>query len=233
VAPGQSVIQAQLQRGYGCRPYREIPSGIDLDRFRPDLLARARIRHALGWEDEEIPVVGFVGRFVPEKGLTLLMATLDRLKSPWRALFVGGGPMRPQLTAFCDRHGPARTRVLTGVNHDAVADYLNALDLLCLPSQTTPRWREQYGRVIVEAFACGVPVVASDSGGISDAIGDAGIMIPEHDADAWLATLEDLLSQPARREELSRRGLERAREHCGWPAIARRHLEFFEELVKR
>ena len=63
---------------------------------------------------------------------------------------------------------------MTGVAHDDVPEYLNAMDLLCAPSQTTARWREQFGRMLIEAMACGVPVVASRSGEIPYVVGDAG-----------------------------------------------------------
>ena len=67
----------------------------------------------LGWSDDT-PVVGFLGRFVAAKGLRVLMQALDGVREPWRALFVGGGPMADDLTAFADAH-PGRVRVLTGV----------------------------------------------------------------------------------------------------------------------
>ncbi len=76
---------------------------------------------------------------------------------------------------------PGRVRVLTGVAHDDVPEHLNAMDLLCAPSQTTTRWREQFGRMLIEAMACGVPVVASRSGEIPHVVGDAGLVVDEAD----------------------------------------------------
>jgi glycosyltransferase involved in cell wall biosynthesis len=60
------------------------------------------------------------------------------------------------------------------VAHDEVPAYLNAMDLLCAPSLTTPSWREQLGRMVVEALACGVPVISSDSGELPFVVADAG-----------------------------------------------------------
>jgi glycosyltransferase involved in cell wall biosynthesis len=106
------------------------------------------------------------------------------------------------------------------------------MDVLVAPSQTSPRWKEQFGRMLVEAFACGVPVLGSDSGEIPYVIGDAGVVLPEADEAAWATSLADLLESPARQSELANRGLERAQQF-GWPSVARKHVEFFEWLLDR
>jgi glycosyltransferase involved in cell wall biosynthesis len=202
-----------------------------LERFHRDPQAGLRIRQDLGWADSGPPVVGFLGRFVPEKGLALLTKILDRLTTPWRALLVGSGPLTQQLQSWSHRYVD-RARVVTGVKHDQVPAYLNAMDVLCAPSQTTPRWREQLGRMLLEAFACGVAVIASDSGEIPFVVRDAGRIVGEQDEEGWVRTLAELLENPTYRAELSARGLERARTVYAWPIIARRHLDFFDELLQ-
>jgi glycosyltransferase involved in cell wall biosynthesis len=167
---------------------------------------------------------------VPEKGLRLLTRVLDRLPVPWRALLVGGGPLDAELRAWAARHA-GRARVVTGVAHDQVPAYLNAMDLLCAPSQTTPRWREQFGRMLIEAFACGVPVVGSDSGEIPHVLDGAGRVVGEADEDGWAAAVAELLDSPERRAELAARGLDRARAEFAWPVVARKHLDFFGQLL--
>ena len=152
------------------------------------------------------------------------------MRTPWRALFVGGGPLEADLRAWAARHGD-RVRVVTNVPHDGVPAHLNAMDVLAAPSQTIPRWREQLGRMLIEAFSCGVAVVGSDSGEIPHVIGDAGLVVPEADEAAWADALGGLLESPARRAELAARGLARARAEFAWPVIARRHLAFFDELL--
>src|SRR5262249_18065814 len=85
-ACGQTVVETQLARGYAKRPHRVMPLGVDVERFAPDAAAGATVRRELSWDDGA-PVVGFLGRFVPEKGVLLLMQVLNRLRTPWRALF--------------------------------------------------------------------------------------------------------------------------------------------------
>jgi glycosyltransferase involved in cell wall biosynthesis len=230
IAFGETVHEAQATKPmYAARPVRIIPPGVDVVRFRPDARARAAVRDRLGWHDDT-PVVGFLGRFVPAKGLGLLMQALAATRHSWRAVFVGGGPMAAELAAFAAAR-PGRVHVLTGVTHDDVPEHLNAMDVMCAPSQTTRRWREQFGRMLIEAMACGVPVLASRSGEIPYVVADAGVIVDEADVTGWTAALDRLLGDADVRGDLSGRGLARAHDKYAWPVVARAHLRFFEELL--
>lgn len=230
LAPGETVVQTQLARGWGRKPHRVVPHGVDTELFRPDRQAGRAVRTRIGWDEDGSPVVGFLGRFVEEKGIHLAMRVLDATPSPWRALFVGGGPGESELRYWAARHGD-RVRILSGVSHGQVPAHLNAMDILLAPSQTTPRWREQFGRMLIEAFACGVPVVASDSGEIPYVVADAGVIVGESDEPGWCRVLGDMLESAARRAELGACGLGRAHARYDWRVVARRHLEFFDELI--
>ena len=232
IAFGRTVEATLADRpGYVERPHAVIPPGVDLARFRPDPEARRRIHAELGWGDDGPPVIGCLGRFVPEKGIDLLRRTWE-VSEPSRLLLVGGGPMELALREWAARVGDG-VRVVTGVPHDRVPDYLSAMDVLAAPSLTTPRWREQFGRMLVEAMACGVPVVGSDSGEIPFVIGDAGVVVPEGDAEAWTVALNRLIADAAWRTELATRGLERARTEFALDVVARRHLRFFDDILDR
>ena len=224
---GRSVAEALGGRpGYRDRPSRVIPLGVDLDAFRPDPAARRDTLAALGWSEPGPPVVGFLGRFVPEKGVDLLCRVLDRLgPGRWRALWVGGGPLEGGALRL-GRPPRRLRRVVTGVPHDGVPAYLNAMDLLAAPSQTTPRWKEQLGRMLLEAMAAGVPVVASDSGEIPHVVADAGRVVAESDESAWVNALNDLLDSPDRRRELAARGSRRAGKSTPGPSSRGNSLTF-------
>jgi glycosyltransferase involved in cell wall biosynthesis len=227
---GHTVAEAlRPRRGYAL-PMRLIPYGVDLQHFCPSPEARATIRRVLNWQEQGAPVVGYLGRFVPEKGLDLLMRVLDQLQTPWRALFIGTGVMEAALQNWANRH-PEKVRICTNVKHHEVPQYLNAMDLLCAPSQTTPHWREQFGRMLIEAFACGVPVIGSDSGEIPYVIQDAGIVVGEKDEAGWFKSISDLLESDDRRQTLAAQGLDRAHSTYAWSIIARQHLDFFSELL--
>ena len=230
IAFGHRVNDVMAAReGYEGKPSRVIPPGVDIERFRPDPDGGAAMRRRIGWSDHAY-VVGFLGRFEPQKGVLDLLTALERVRAPWHALFVGGGSLHGTIETFAASH-PNRVHIATGVPHGEVPQWLNAMTLLCAPSRTTPVWREQFGRMLIEAMACGVPALASDSGEMPAVLHDAGRVLPEGDADAWAVAIDTHLREEEMRAVLSRRGVERAHTYFAWPVVARRHLDFFEMLL--
>ena len=230
IAFGKTVHDALSRRpGYSAKPSRILSPGVDAESFHPDSERRAQVRAALGWGTETL-VVGYAGRFVAAKGVHLLVSALERSRSPWRALFIGGGLLEHDLRRFATRH-PGRVAIMTGVTHDDVPAQLNGMDLLCVPSQTTSSWREQFGRVLIEAMASGVPIVASDSGEIPFVVGDAGRIVAERDVAAWTRAIDDSLADERWRSAMAARGRIRAADRFALSVVARAHLTFFDELV--
>ncbi len=115
--------------------------------------------------------------------------------------------------------------------HDQVPAYLNAMDIMCAPSQTTPSWKEQFGRMLVEAFASGVPVIGSDSGEIPYVVRDSGLVVGEKDDEGWRRAIAELVEDRAKRDDLAARGLARASDEFAWPVVARRYLDFFDTAM--
>jgi glycosyltransferase involved in cell wall biosynthesis len=229
IAFGVTIERAlQLRASYRDLPHRVIPPAIDLDRFAPDAAVRDVVRGELGFSPRDV-VFGFAGRFVPAKGLSTLTAALDEARENWRALFVGGGPLAAELDRWAARH-PGRVRIIGDATHARMPRYLNAMDVLAVPSHDTPEWREQFGRVIVEAMACGVAVVGSDSGEIPHVIADAGIVLPQRAPSHWARTIDAMMVDAERRHEVAARGLARARDFSADTAAVA-HAKFFEELL--
>ena len=165
---------AQVLRARGYRgPLSVIPQfGIDPQRFRP------------APQSEPRPfTVGYFGRLVPEKGLHSLLRAMAQLEGDWQLRLVGGGPLRAELEELAQRPGLGeRTRFIEPQSSAAMPAQYHRIDALALPSLTRRNWKEQFGRVLVEAMASGVPVVGSDSGAIPGVIGDAGLLFPEGDS---------------------------------------------------
>ncbi|HXT16806.1 MAG TPA: glycosyltransferase family 4 protein [Gemmatimonadaceae bacterium] len=231
IAGGNLVYRAMLERRYPAERGRILTLAVDTERFRPlSPDERAAVRHELGLT---APIIGFVGRLTREKGLDVLMRALEMLpaNTPWNALFVGSGPYERKLRAWAARRGWSDRICIKLTRHDEIQRYLGAMDVLVAPSLTTSQWKEQFGRMVIEAFACGVPVVGSDSGEIPFVIGDAGRVVPEADAAAYARTLTELLHSPDLRMELARRGLMRVRDYSV-QTVAANYREYYAELAR-
>ncbi len=141
--------------------------------------------------------LGYVGRLVPEKGLDDVLLALHRSPAPVELLMLGDGPERAGLLARAAALGLAgRVHMMEPRGPDGVAEFMSGLDALVLMSRTTRTWKEQFGRVIMEAHACGTPVIGSSSGSIPAVVGQGGWIVPEGDAPALAALLTELAAAP-------------------------------------
>lgn len=218
-AEAAQVIRRKRYRG----PVSVIPQfGVDPERFKPGPRA-----------PRDAPfTIGYLGRLVEEKGLLVLLDALHGLEGEWRLQLYGHGPLRPILVARATALG-LRDRVAFGepVGSTQVPERLRQLDALVLPSLTRPNWKEQFGRVLVEAMACGVPVIGSSSGEIPNVIGEAGLCFPEGDAAALRACLRELMTSPQRRAELAARGRVRVLERFTHARIAEATCRVYRQML--
>jgi glycosyltransferase involved in cell wall biosynthesis len=142
-------------------------------------------------------VIGYVGRIVREKGLHDVLDAMVACAVPVTLLILGDGPDRPALEARVAELGLGQqVRLLSPRPPAEVARVMNALDVLILMSRTARTWKEQFGRVIMEAQACGVPVIGSDSGSIPGVVASGGWIVPEGDAVALAKLIERLAAHP-------------------------------------
>ncbi len=228
---GTPAAGAMLAKHGYAGPLAVIPQfGVDPDAFAPDAVQRERVRRELGLGPHDV-CVGFAGRLVPEKGAGDLINAIAELPDA-RVLLLGDGPERARLEALALAAGAADRVWFAGhVPSTAMPDWLRALDILALPSRASARWAEQFGRVMVEAMACAIPVVASRSGEIPHVLGDAGVLVPEADPVALRQALAALATDPSRRFELGARGRSRVLDHFTHGRIARQTVEFYESVV--
>jgi glycosyltransferase involved in cell wall biosynthesis len=186
-------------------------------------------------------IVGFVGRFVPEKGILTLIKALSSLTYlPWKLLLLGRGELKETIEQQAREVGiQDRLIIIESVPHDCVADYINLMNVLVLPSETTYQfktltaagWKEQFGHVLIEAMACRVPVIGSNSGEIPHVIGEAGLIFPEGDATALAYSLKQLIEQPNLCDRLSQMGYQRVITKYTNQALAKQQLEFYQKLL--
>ncbi len=177
-------------------------------------------------------VVGYLGRFVPEKGIFDLIDAVAALPSTIHLQLVGDGAQRTAIERRVAERGLAqRVKLLPGVSSTAVPEALRSFDALVLPSRTTPNWKEQFGRVLIEAMSCGVPVIGSSSGEIPHVIGDAGLVFPEGDVPALSAMIQRLAHDSALSSDLRKRGRTRVRAEFTQAAIAQRHVAVYAAML--
>ena len=176
--------------------------------------------------------IGFLGRLVREKGAHILLAAAAGLRGDWRVLIVGGGVEEGALRAQAAQLGIAeRVEFVPQVPSSEVPAWLARLDALAVPSLTTPTWKEQFGRVIIEAMAAQVPVVGSVSGEIPRVIGDAGLVTPEGDPAALAVALQGLLDDESRRRALATAGRARALAEFTWAGVAQQYHGLYEQML--
>ena len=230
IAGGRLVFEAMRSRGYPADLGRVLTLAVDTSVFTcPDHTRRTSLQERLRLHP---PTIGYIGRLTSDKGLRILMRAMDRVGGdrPWSLLLLGSGPMKSEILRWAEKRGwCGRVRVALA-KHDEVPDYLAAMDLLVAPSQTTRHWKEQFGRMLIEAFACGVPVIASDSGEIPYVVGDDGRIVPEKEVEAWAKTIDELLRRPELGTELVRKGLE----HClnySVPTVAEHYRGFYRWMA--
>ena len=180
LAGNAEAVEVLRRKGY-TGPCAVVPQfGVDPELYRPS--GRPRPDRPF--------TIGYIGRLVEEKGLLVLLRAVALLPGEWRLQVTGQGPLQPRMETLAAELGIAsRIALQPGVPSDRVPAVLRGLDCLALPSLTRPNWKEQFGRVLVEAMACQVPVVGSDSGEIPHLVGDAGLIAPEGDAAALAAAL--------------------------------------------
>jgi glycosyltransferase involved in cell wall biosynthesis len=231
----EAVYRAKGYKG----PATRIPLGVDTQLFRP--LDVRDLRKSLGLEGI---VLGFVGNAGPQKGTELLLRAVEELGSPFQALLVGRVRDQGWLRDHVPQEALGRRVVTTGwVDPAEVPRYVNCMDMLVLPSvgvryrTVVPwfrmPWREQFGRVLLEAMACGVPVIGSTCGEIPGVIGDAGVVFTEGDWRDLARKVRNLADDAEFRRQLSERGLRRVRASFDWRLIADAHVRAWQRLRER
>lgn len=177
-------------------------------------------------------VIGYVGRLVAAKGVLDLVEALAGLPEHARLRLVGDGALRAQIERRVYELGlSARVELHPAVSSTEVPDVLRQLDVLVLPSHTTRNWKEQFGRILVEAMSCGLPTVGASSGEIPNVIGDAGLIFPEQDIAALRSALARLISDEELRRTISCRGRERVLAHYTQAALAQRYYQVYREML--
>lgn len=219
----EASVEVWRKKGYQ-GPLTIIPQfGVQPEKFRPPE-NRDRGR---GF------AIGSAGRrLVPEKGVDLLLRAVAKLPGIWRLHIAGDGPERLGLEQLARELGIDERVYFDGViPSDQMPAYMGQLDVLVLSSRTLPNWKEQFGRVLVEAMACEVVAVGSDCGEIPKVIGEAGLIFPEDDVDALFECLQSLYRDDDLRMKLAKVGRQRVLDNYTQQSVAEKTVAVYRQMI--
>jgi glycosyltransferase involved in cell wall biosynthesis len=226
--PVNEEARRVIERKGFSRPALVLPLGVNPRLFyRHDASA---LREKLGLFKF---TVGFAGKFDRQKGVLELIAACAPLKGRINLLLIGKGEIKSEMVSALERTGLLPdARIIPTVPYPELPLYLSAMDALAMPSITLPGLKEQFGRILIEAMACAVPVIGSTSGEIARVIGRSGMICPEGDCGSLGAAIKLLLQEPAVRENLVQRAKIRVEKGYTWESIARRQVEVYRMLIE-
>jgi L-malate glycosyltransferase len=238
ISGNQDGAEILTQRGYNGKIKVMPQLGVDENLFTPKL--QPELSEKLNLKLGEF-IIGFVGRFVPEKGIMTLLSALETIKhKEWKCLLLGRGELKDELLQKARAANlEDRIIIVESVPHHEVCNYINLMSTLVLPSETTYKfktltsvgWKEQFGHVIIEAMACQTPVIGSDSGEIPHVIGDAGMVFPEGNVDSLASCLTALMEDPELAHNLGQLGYAKAMSQYTNTALAKQQLDFYKEIL--
>ncbi|MBD1845940.1 glycosyltransferase family 4 protein [Cyanobacteria bacterium FACHB-63] len=228
--PGSYSAEAVMrEKGYTGQSVL-MPSGIDPAIYYP---RSNTLKAELGAQDV---LIGYVGRIVEQKGLKTLLLALNEIRSlPWRLVMIGSGEYETEFDAIAQQLNLSdRIQKLGFIPFTETPNYLSALDVLVLPSETRSSWKEQFGRVIIEAIACGTPVIGSDSGEIPHLINatKGGLVFPEGNAIALAQKLSELILNPELRSHYATTGRQAVLSQYTNALLAQRFAETVKNTVQ-
>ncbi|MFX0194949.1 MAG: glycosyltransferase family 4 protein [Candidatus Hodarchaeota archaeon] len=222
------VANVLRSKGYN-KGFRILPLGVDPDFFcKKDVFL---LKEQLGLRDF---VIGFMGKIAEQKGILDFIKAISQINERIQVLIVGNGELRGEVKHLVTLSGlGGRTMIIDAVPHSQAPDYLNCMDLLVFPSVTLPDLKEQFGRVIIEAMACEVPVIGSDSGEIPSTIGDAGLIFREKNVADLKEKIGALITNGNLRAMFAKNGRKRVFENFTWKAIADKQYQVYKELMSQ
>ncbi len=218
-AVGRNNEAISILRSKGYRGEAEVvPNAVDSELFHP--LDRSVCRQKLNLSGF---VAGYVGRLVEEKGLMDMVDALPFCPPDINLLFVGAGDFSEALADRAKNLTLShRVRIESARPLQELPEIMNAIDVLVLPSRTTASWKEQFGRVIIEAHACGTPVAGSNSGAIPEVVGDGGVIFPECNPEMLGQALCEMNANRAATRDMGEHGRAAVKERYTWQRVADR-----------
>jgi glycosyltransferase involved in cell wall biosynthesis len=216
----------EILRAHGfIRPVYVLPQlGIDLPKH---------VSHPDSPRSDTRFTIGYAGRIADEKGVLDLVGAVSSMKNKNNVLlyFVGAGDALEHVKQATSEHSIALLHH-PAVRNEELSAHLAKMDVLVLPSRSTLQWVEQFGHILLEAMAMGVPVIGSSSGEIPNVIGDAGLIFNEGEQSQLAAHLDRLYSNENERQRLASMGRTRVQDHFTHETIAKAQIEIYKWMIR-
>jgi len=216
IAVTEMAKSCLIKEGVKKEKIEVINIGIDIDRFVPDKSKTKK---------RDLNIL-CVARLVPEKGVTDLLKAFNEVRKKRANIhltFVGDGPLKSDLTGFKNVH-------IKKVPYNKMPGEYQKADIFCLPSRKTRTWQEQYGMCLIEAMACGLPIVSTNTGAIEEVCGDTALYARPENWESLKTNLEKLIYNLELREQLSKRSRARAIDKYDCSKIAEKIAFVYEQV---
>ncbi len=226
---------AAFARGKGVQKYLEetgyngkifiTGNGISLERFKP-------AKNKLFIPDQTLRII-FIGRLVEPKGIQYLLEALSQIKKDWKLTVIGQGPYKTELKKIIKKYDlNNKVKFKGNITMEKIPNAFLNSDLLVLPSYKTRNWSEVFGRVIIEANACGVPAIASKSGGMPQVLNNKDCLFPEKDSKAITALINKIGWNKRILSDLSKKALENAKRYS-WEKLSEGYHKAYKYLYEK
>ena len=220
-------VKPVLQKEGYTKPIEVFPLGIDTSKFYKFPVEPLKKQLKLDGKF----VLGYAGRLLEIKGVFLLIEMMRHLPENIHLLIVGSGPeefrLRNMAVAF---HVDYRIHFVGSIPYADLPRYMNCMQIGIVPSRTTPYWKEQFGRVLVELMSCEVPVIGSNSGSIPEILEDAGYIFQENSLQELIRMIHSLMQHPDKTEEIGRLGRERVVKHYSEDMMCKQVMNMYQRL---
>lgn len=228
VVVNSSATEKACRKIYPGRDYPIIPMGIDLKRFKPANLPKPKAKLS----------VLFVGRLSQEKGVIYLLRAISEIPSKKRAgitvTLVGDGPEKENLAEFIQKNNLTDVVRMAGwIDNDKLPEFYNSSDIFVGPSIVDEQgWEEAFGLVFAEAAACGLPVIATKTGGIFDIVkdGETGFLVDDKDSSAIAGKILKMYDDRAELKRMSKAAVAHINDSFSWQNTVSEYKKILNSL---
>ena len=219
--------QALIEEGCHIQKISLIPMGVDLKKFK---VQKLKIKNRDDFNKNKTNIL-FIGRLENEKGIWEIVKAVSMLTIPYHLTMVGEGSQKQRLKQKIEAMRLEDSITITSCSYNQIESFYNQTDIFVLASKSTTYWQEQFGMVLVEAMASGLPIVATDSGAIKEVVGDVGLFAKEADSKNLFDQINRLVKDSHLREKMARNARKRAETYYDCEKVAKKIEQVYLSLL--